>query len=246
VLKSLFAWVFLVLVIPNISPFLAAELYPIPSAAKIEQESFMIQDVERDEVLRKRWGEILEARYQDLKPIVALGHAEITSRIKTDPALRERYEQYSREYDEIIRQVNQGQREKADKISETFRERSKNQEQLAMLLTSFSPSANFVFAATDITETGIEADNYWARQAGEYSSEMGKYAQAQYQKEKEKNPAYDSNDYLDLRARPRFQYGPSGMADRVQALVPQAGMLLLFNLIFLAGAFVSFIRYDVR
>ncbi len=246
VLKSLFVWVILVLVIPNISPFLAAELYPIPSAAKIEQEKFFIEETERDQILRERWKEMQETKYQDLNSLIALPKPEIAARIEKDPALRARYEEYSREYEEVIRQVNRQQREKADRISETFEERSKHQESLARILTSFSPYANFVFVATDLTETGIEAENYWGRLTGEYDRVMGRYAETRYLKEKEKNPAYDSNDYLDLRGRPRFTYHPSGVADRFAQTAPQAGILLLFMTVFLAGGFIAFHRYDVR
>lgn len=246
VLKSLFAWVFLVLVIPNISPFLAAELYTLPSAAKIEQEKFFILDSERDQLLRERWNEMQETKYQDLLSLIALPKPEIAARIEKDPALRARYEEYSREYEEVIRQVNGQQQQKADRISETFNQRSRHQEDLAKILTSFSPYANFVFVATDLTETGIEAENYWERLAGEYYKEMGGYAEARYRKEKENNPAYDSNDYLDLHGRPRFSYHPSSTAERFAKTAPQAGILLLFMTIFLAGGFWAFHRYDVR
>jgi ABC-type transport system involved in multi-copper enzyme maturation permease subunit len=246
VLKSLFAWVILVLVIPNVSPFLAAQLYPIPSAAKVEQETNYVTDVERDQVLRKRWREVLDSRYSDLKSVLALGRTAIEARLKTDPSLRERYERYTRDNEDIIKQVNNEQQEKARKMSETFVERSRHQENLAMILTSISPYSNFVFIATDITETGIAGENYWGRQAGQYNSEMGKYAESRYQEELKRNPAYDFNDYLDLRERPRFQYRPSGIEDRIEAAFPQFGILLLFSVLFLAGALMSFQEYDVR
>lgn len=246
VLKALFAWVILVLVIPNISPFLAAELYPLPSAAKIEQERFFIEDTERDQILRERWKELQERKYQDLQSVIALPRPEIAARIEKDPSLRARYDEYSREYEDVIRQVNRQQREKAGRIAETFEERTKHQEALARMLTSFSPSANFVFVATDLTETGIEAENYWERLSGEYYRETGRYAEARYLKEKEKNPAYDSNDYLDLRGRPRFTYRPSSVTDRFAGSAPQAGLLLVFVTVFLAGGFAAFHRYDVR
>jgi hypothetical protein len=62
----------------------------------------------------------------------------------------------------------------------------------------------------------------------------------------ERDPAFDSNDYLDLRARPRFQYQPAGLLERVVPDLPQWGVLIAFNLIFFAAASVSFQRYDVR
>jgi ABC-type transport system involved in multi-copper enzyme maturation permease subunit len=246
VLKSLFAWVILVLVIPNISPFLAAQLYPIPSAAKVEQETNYVTDVERDQILRTRWREILDSKYSDLKSILALGRTAIEERLKSDLSFKERYGQYTRDNEDIIKQVNREQSKKAEKMAETFVARSKHQENLAMILTSISPYSNFVFIATDITETGIAGENYWGSQSGQYIRELGSYADSRYQNELKKNPAYDSNDYLDLRERPRFQYRPSGIEDRIEAAFPQFGILLLFNLLFLAGALMSFQRYDVR
>ena len=236
----------LVLVIPNISPFLAAELYPLPSAAKIEQERFSIEETERDQILRERWKETQQTKYQDLQSLIVLPRPEIEARLAGDPSLRARYEEYSREYEEVIRQVNRQQRAKSERMSETFEERSKYQVQLARILTSFSPCANFVFVATDLTETGIEADNTWGRQAGAYNREMGGYAEVRYQKEKEKNPAYDSNDYLDLRGRPRFVYHRSALSERIADTAVQLGILLLFMSAFLGVGFVAFHRYDVR
>ncbi len=246
ILKSLFAWVMLVLIIPNVSPFLAAQFYPIPSAAKINQEQYMIVDRERDEIVRKRLREMTETTYADLRPVVGLPRHEVEAALKSDPSLNERYRQYAKECDDIIAAVNKDQRAKAEKIGEVFEKRSQTQEELARVLTSASPLSNFVLIATDLTETGIEADNHWRRQSGEYERALGKYADAKYRSEVEKNPAYDSNDYLDLRGRPRFQYMPAGILERIEPDLPQWGVLTVFTVIFFTAAFVSFQRYDVR
>jgi ABC-type transport system involved in multi-copper enzyme maturation permease subunit len=246
VLKSLFAWVLLVLVVPNMSPFLAAEIYPLPSAARIEQERFSIVDTERDQILRTRSKELQEKSFADLQSLLALPRTEIESRIAGDPALRERYEEYSKASEEITRQVNRQQQAKAEKISETFEERSRYQEQLAKVLTSCSPCGNYVFAVTDLTETGVEADDLWTQESGEYITALWSYADTQYKKEKEKNPAYDSNDFLDLHGRPRFVYRPSSIAARFVDTAPQLGILMLFLVVFLSGAVAAFHRYDAR
>ncbi len=246
VLKSLFAWVVLVLVIPNISPFLAAESYPIPSAAKIKQETTWLTSDERDEIIRRRWRKLQETQFADLRNLMSMNQSEIQARLENDPLLKERYAEFARECDEMVSQVNREQREKADKISETFVERSKYQERFATIFASVSPFANFVFIATDATETGIDGENRWNNQAGTYGSELKRYANAKYQKEKEKNPAFGYNDYLDFRDRARFQYQPQSVAERIESVLPQFGLLVFFNLLFLAIAFVSFVRYDVR
>ncbi len=50
IMTSLFVWVLLVLVIPNLSPYVASIIKPAPSRIKIAREAQRIQDVERDEL----------------------------------------------------------------------------------------------------------------------------------------------------------------------------------------------------
>jgi ABC-type transport system involved in multi-copper enzyme maturation permease subunit len=246
ILKSLFAWVILVLVIPNAGPFLAAQFYPIPSATKLAQERYMITDRDRDAILQQRRRTMIESRFADINGIVDLPQNEVQEKLRTDPALNDRFKQFAREWDDIIAVTNREQAAKFSKIEEVFQQRSLIQEKLAGLLTSASPFSNFVFIATDITETGINADDHWEKEAGQYSRVLNEYADARYKKAMEENPAFDSNDYLDLRARPRFQYRPAGLMERVEPGLPQWGLLIAFNLIFFAAAFISFQRYDVR
>ena len=246
ILKSLFAWVTLVLVIPNVSPFLAAQLYPIPSAAKIHQEKWMITDQERDEIVRKRTRELFDTKFADLRDIRGLSQQQIADKLKTDPAMNERYRQFSTESEQLIKDINREQTAKAQKIGAEFESRSSAQENLAGILTSISPYADFVFIATDLAETGIEADNRWARQAGEYSSALWQFGEARYRKELERNPTHSSNDYLDLKDRPRFQFHPAGLMDRMGQGLPQWGILVAFSVLLFVGALAMFQRYDVR
>ena len=246
ILKSLFAWVVLVLVIPNAGPFLAAEFYPIPSATKLAQEQYLITDRERDAILLQRQHAMIESRFADLKDVLELPQNRIQEKLKSDPALNERFKLYAKGWDEIIAVTNKEQRAKYAKLEEVFQKRSDIQEDIAGVITSASPLANFVFIATDLTETGLEADRHWGREMGEYDRSLGTYADAQYRKAMERDPAFDSNDYLDLRARPRFEYHSAGLLERVVPDLPQWGVLIAFNLVFFAAAFVSFQRYDVR
>jgi ABC-type transport system involved in multi-copper enzyme maturation permease subunit len=246
ILKSLFAWVILVLVIPNAGPFLAAQFYPIPSATRLAQERYMITDRERDAILEQRRHAMIESRFVDLKGIIGLPQNQVQERLKSDAVLNERFKKFAKEWDDIIAVTNREQTAKFDKLQEVFKQRSLVQEKLAGVLTSVSPLSGIVFIATDLTETGIDAEDHWEREAGEYDRALATYADAQYKKAMERDPAFDINDYLDLRARPRFQYRPAGLLERVESDLPQWGVVIAFNLIFFVAAFVSFQRYDVR
>jgi len=188
----------------------------------------------------------LRSQFPDLADFSSLSRNEVASRVGADPALKERYSQYTNAYDGLIGEVNRDQQAKARKIYEAFQAQSKYQEQLAIWIASLSPLADFVFLATDMTETGISADDHWGEEAGRFQQEIGSFARARYEKAKAENPAFDSNDYLDMRDRPRFVYQPEPLADRIARVLPQFGILVLFNFLFAAIAQASFSRYDVR
>jgi ABC-type transport system involved in multi-copper enzyme maturation permease subunit len=245
VLKSLFVWVIFVLIIPNISPYIAAEFLPTPSAAKLEQEQQRLGDRERDDILHSRARALL-AQFPTLGEVVELPRGALEARLASSPELHERYEAYIKQYEALVRQVNAEQQEKIRKVSETFDRRAAAQRELAMTLTLLSPSSNFTLAATEATETGIASEEYWRKQAGEASRQLNGYAEARYRKELEKNPAYNSNDYLDLRERPRFHYRTSPFSERFSATLPRLGVLTVLTLLFFVGAYFSFLTYDVR
>ena len=248
VLKSLFAWVVLVLVLPNISPFLAAQIYRIPSAAKIQQQRTKIESDDRDEIIRNRQRQMLQSTFSDVGMVMGstTNQSDLQAKIAGDLAFRERYAQYQKAWDAMVRDVNIEQRKIGAAIQESFDNQSHHQEVFATVLASLSPLSNFVFAATDAADIGLQSDKEWDSQSWRYSRSLAEYSDQRYNEEKQKNPAFDSNDYLDLRARPRFQFQPPPFSTRLDRILIPFGVLVIFNLLFFAGAFVSFLRYDVR
>lgn len=248
VLKSLFAWVVLVLVLPNISPFLAAQIYRIPSVAKIQQETTRIESDDRDDIIRKRQQQMLQTTFSDVAMIMrtTTNRNDLQAKITGDAAFRERYAKYQKEWDKMARDVNIEQRKISGALQESFANQSRHQELFATVLASLSPLSNFIFAATDVADVGLQSDEEWDSQAGRYSRSLSEYADRRYDEEKQKNPAFSFNDYLDLRARPLFQFQPPPFSTRLDRILIPFGILVIFNLLFFAGAFVSFLRYDVR
>ena len=246
ILKSLFAWVVLVLVLPNISPFLAAQVYTIPSRAKIDRELTKIESDDRDQIVRERTRQLLQSEFSDLESIQSTTRSDLQKRIESDAPFRERYAGYRKAWDELVRQVNIEQRKIGNAIREDFGIRSKNQELLATTLASLSPLSNFVFAATDAADVGLESDAEWESQAGRFNRSYAAYVEKRYSEEKQKNPAFTPNDYLDLRGRPKYQFQPPPLSVRFARILVPTAILAGFTLLFFAAAFVSFLRYDVR
>ena len=62
----------------------------------------------------------------------------------------------------------------------------------------------------------------------------------------EKDPSYNSHSFIDISDRPRFVFKEEPLKGKLNAVLPYWGILVLFNVLFFAMAFVGFLRYDVR
>ena len=62
----------------------------------------------------------------------------------------------------------------------------------------------------------------------------------------EKDPTFGDDSLLDVSDRPNFVFKEEPLKDKLNAVLPYWGILVLFNVVFFATAFVGFLRYDVR
>jgi hypothetical protein len=145
-------------------------------------------------------------------------------------------------------------REFSGRLNEERRNRQLAQERLAFALARISPTAAFSLAATNLAGTSIKLKEHFVNEATAYQQ-----AYASFMKEKtgmnlgggfimmrvvegeeqEKKP-------IDPHELPAFVYRDPSSQEVIQAAVPDIGLLAVFNLIFFAGAFVAFQRYDLR
>ncbi|MCP4706431.1 MAG: DUF3526 domain-containing protein, partial [candidate division Zixibacteria bacterium] len=138
----------------------------------------------------------------------------------------------------------------------------KTQESLAFALARISPATSLSLATSYLAGTSIGLKNRFFDEAKNYQGQYGKFM-----KEKtglntgggirirqstscggggdEKDKA-DKPKAIDTQEIPEFKYKDITPGESVQAAIVDMGLLLFFNLIFFAGAFVAFVRYDVR
>ncbi len=250
ILSSLFLWVLLILVLPNLSPYVAAQLYRVPSVSKIEKEIFHLTQVERDEIGR-RLSRVVTQKYEQQYGQVfteyqAMSKDEVRQRVAADPQFKAMHEAYRKEFEKAWGEANRIQGEKAKKIRQELNLKAERQSRLAKNLACISPYANFVYVATDLSGTGLRSLDYFGRVSGEYERNFHDYLDGKVKDATLKDPTFNSNSFIDLSDRPRFSYREEPLKDRLAAVLPYWGVLLFFNVVLFAGAFVGFIRYDVR
>lgn len=250
ILTSLFLWVLFILVIPNLSPYIAAQLYRIPSVNKVEKEVNRIQGIERDELgrkLSKDVAEKYEQQYgQKFIDLQSLNQTAIRQRLETDPDFKAMYGAFTNEVNGAWQEANRIQSEKANQIRRELDNKSAIQAFIAKHIACLSPYSNYVYLATDLTGTGLRSMQYFGRLSSEYYQITYPYPQNKEEQARQKDPAFNSNSFLNVSDRPRFSFEEEPLLGRLGAGLPYWGLLLFLNALFFAVTFVRFLRYDVR
>ena len=219
IMTSLFVWVIFALGIPNLSPYVAAQISPTPSIAALEHKINAIWD-DADRIKTNTWREL---RAKGLKG-AELEKAGL----------------------EVVNQVNREVDEKVGKLRGDFQRKADRQTKIALDISCLSPLPVFMYAGTDLASVGRHSKAHFQEATGRYSSSFWNYFDAKWKKLKSENPSLGSESKLDLSDRPRFRYQEASIKDRINKTLPYIALLFLFNIIFFLAGYISFLRYDVR
>ncbi|HYA48492.1 MAG TPA: ABC transporter permease subunit, partial [Burkholderiales bacterium] len=248
IMTSLFVWVLLVLVIPNLSPYVASFLAPAPSRIKVNREISRLTDTARDDLGRK-----LQAQYRaeavKQYPILAerLSESEVKRRVAADPEYRKAYEAMRANVERAWKDANETQSAKADALNDDLSRREAAQTGLARSISMVSPLADFSYLATDLSSTGTRNKIHFVELRKVWDHAFGGYEIKKMAGMRAKDPTGDAwNTAIDMTDAPRFQYFEEGVGGRVKAALPPFAVLVGYCVVLFAAAYVAFIRYDAR
>jgi ABC-type transport system involved in multi-copper enzyme maturation permease subunit len=137
-----------------------------------------------------------------------------------------------------------------ERIEEGYEAKIDRQIELAGVLSRISPSACFVYAATNLAGTGIVGfrglADYTKRYEGEFREavrEIQRDAQAQQQtqavEQRLNAPAFD------IQKLPEFKPPTESFARSLNDSLLDVALLGLLNIAFFLGSYIKFMRYDV-
>lgn len=248
IMTSLFVWVLLILVVPNLSPYLASLISPAPSEIKMERQISRLEDIERDQlgwkIMAERMAELVK-KY----PVLAerLSEAEAKARVEKDPAFREAYQARTREMDAVWGEANRIQGAKVERLREEFNRKVSAQTTLSRDLSMISPLADFIYLATDMTSTGTMNLRHFDDLRGIWDQSVRDYERSKIAALQKQNPAVDWwNTPVDVSDMPRFHYKEESLAARTKGTLWPFAILMIMNLIVFSAAYISFVKYDVR
>ena len=160
---------------------------------------------------------------------------------------------------EFMQERGEERKRKLDELSARLDEERKNQQavqqSLAFSLARLSPAAAFSLASLNLAGTALDLPRHFLDQVAAYQE-----GYTRFQKEKTGGQASsgfrvviktsddeeDKPKPIDPRELPVFDYQPQSTASVFRAATLDLGLLAFFNILFFTGAFVAFLRYDVR
>jgi len=247
-LLSLVAWVALVLIIPRAGVMAAGQLVPIPTVAEIEGQ--------QDGFEKNRWEKHRQDLQERRREAAMAGMNE-----KEREAYRDEHEwEWLEEDDKDRKQIQKDLSAFAQQLNENLRNRKAEQERLGFTLSRFSPVSAYQLAALNHAGTGVNLKSRYEDAMQNYRTTFTEYAE---KKQKESGGMggirieFNTNTglkiggdrdrgTLDLSDLPKFTPPEHTYAAAIAPTLIDFGLLGLYTLAAFAGAFVRFLRYDVR
>ncbi len=257
ILNCLFLWVLLVLVIPNVSPYISAQLVRVPSIREVERREGEVKRAWREEgeQLKKEVVNQFRGKYGSLfSQFEALdktddGRKKVQELADADPQFKAMVDAFRAERARVTKGRGIALNKAMGEHYADLNTKAAAQTRLAKYLACISPLGDFVYVARDITGTGLRALKYFKKSRGRYRFDFRMYVNGvedAVEAAHKNEPAPPTGWFLDLRDHPRFVFQEESLKDKLNEVLPYWGILVLFNVVFFAAAFAGFMRYDVR
>ena len=238
-------WTMFVLVIPKLSPMIAEIIHPITS-----QQVWAIERHNAEEALITERDNRLKELYERIRNDLSPMQDGVWERETQDMVMATYDEEkipIENEYAERIATTVRG-------IDTGYTNERRAQLTIARNISRLSPVSCFQFILSEIAGTGLmEVDN-WQQAAEQFQDQVtqdvyDKFDVRVYAGFSGSSTYSDVVDGFDPETAPVPQmndYRPVHVVDALGMVWPDLLLLALYTVLFFAGAFVKFIRYDVR
>ncbi len=232
-LLLLVIWIFSVLILPRSAVLIAGRAVDVISVDEISaQKSVLNAQIWRED----------RDKMNEFKP-------------SEDTEIDQIMQDFQKMMQDLSAERDQRMRELGGRLAEQRRNEQSVQERLAFSLARLSPSAAFSLAVMNLAGTSIDLKQHFLDAASAYQQSY-----ASFMREKTGGTLKgggmvmvfrrDGDDVtpkeIDPQEIPVFQYQPPSVATVFNASFLDFGLLALFNILFFAGAYTTFLRYDVR
>ena len=208
-------WVGLTMGLPDLSPYIARTLIPLPTVGEVERQKWAV--AEQGNRVRSQRSREYSINTKD---------TEIQRRIVLGEFWRDFLLQAARDQEQI----------QAD-----YERTLDRQVWGGVWLSRLSPTASLIYAAGEITDTGIGELRRFRKALQEYRVRFVNYAEDKWNERSRKG-----GGEISTRECPQFSYLRPGLGERLEGAMLDLGLLAAWNVLFFVAGYVRFLRYDVR
>lgn len=249
-LFALVVWVSLVFIVPRAGATVAGQIIVIPTVAEVEAG--------RDAFSKDRWAQyetVMQEKWRKRNaPSQGMSPEE-------REAFREEHMwEWMEEDDRDRKQVQKDIDAFSVTANEQQRNRKAEQERLAFALSRISPASAFQLAAVNLAGTDITLKSRYEDALNDYrplftaykdkkQKESGGMGGIRIEVNTDTGVKIDTGrekGVLDISDMPRFEHPAQEFREALVPAMIDIGLLGFFSLAAFAGAFVRFLRYDVR
>jgi len=250
ILTCLFLWVLFVLVVPNLSPYVASLIRPAPSIIEVNRQIDQIEDKDRDDLGRKLSREKSEAVIK-ANPVLAnvdrMSEPEVKAEIARNVDFARSYDLYRKENEAAWREANVIQGAKSKIIRADLALKEKAQTKFSVALSMVSPLAALTYLCADLTNSGAKNQAHFLTISRAFWDSYEAYMRPKMEEMRRANPTADVwNIPADVHDMPRFVYKEEPLSGRIKGVLVPLAVLFGMALGVFVAAVLSFNRTDAR
>ncbi|GMQ81885.1 MAG: hypothetical protein BMS9Abin05_1322 [Rhodothermia bacterium] len=250
-LVLLVVWIALVLIVPRGATMAAGQLVSVPTVAENESQKDRFR-TDQQQLVQERRQEAWKNRFMALE-----GASREEKRAYYD-ANKDAWDQEDREVrTEMEVKITEFNR----KMNEALRNAKSEQERLAFILSRFSPSSAYQLTAMNLGGTNTSIKKRYEDQMFAYRESFSGYLKTKQEDEREERRRQaeqsgsgrrlfmflgSGGEPVDASDMPEFIEPRESLSAVLKPSMIDFGLLSIFTVFAFAGAFIAFIRYDVR
>lgn len=223
----LFIWVTFVTIIPKAAIMIAGQINPIPSVHEITaQKDAYLQEIQK---------EAIEERQKFFKE---------NPRPEKSEDRTQWNEKVSKWAEDIQQSLTSRIDEKNAAIERDYQAKMQGQQKLAINFSRVSPASALMFSSMSLARTGISEHERFLNSVKTYKPIFTKWINEKIFKNANFDSAQQTKPELD--DMPQHEFIPERLGDSFMRMLPDLLLMVFLIILFFVGAYVSFIRYDVR
>lgn len=226
-LVLLFIWVIFVTIIPKLSVMSAGRLKPIPSVHEItaKKDAFLQQ-------------------------IQGGAQKQVMDWIKENSAMAAKDQKgYQEKFKKFLEDWQQDLTSKIDEnnaaLERDYQAKKKSQERLAINISRISPASALTFSTMSFARTGLDEHERFLASIRAYKPIFTKWANAKMMRTIDFSGSGQTAKVV-LDDMPQHKFEPETLNKSLARTIPDFGLMLFLIIVFFAGAYVSFLKFDVR